>query len=44
MHSHNAAPALFSTRRIATLFTALLVSLASGTNYVRLSVMQVSNY
>jgi hypothetical protein len=33
MHPH--PPALFSPVRIAALLTALLVSLGSGTNYVR---------
>ena len=38
MISHTApsmAPALFSTKRMVMLFSALLVALASGTNYVR---------
>ena len=34
--SYTHPPALFSVVRITTLLTALLVSLGSGTNYVRL--------
>lgn len=40
MHPHgiSSAPPLFSTVRIATLLASLLVSLGSGTNYVRRTV------